>query len=131
MTCLARIAPRRRHRDAGVIEPFHDTPTEGPRPDRGSTLRSAAVYVVSVFAFAIAFLVVGSVLYDPVPLWVLVVFPLLVFAGAVGALYWTFRCGRPNGPRRWPARPLAGLAGSGVVPAGDVPVCRSAAPAAH
>jgi protein-S-isoprenylcysteine O-methyltransferase Ste14 len=73
------------------IEPFHDTPADGPRPDRGSTLRSAGIYVVSVFAFAIAFLVVGSLLYDPVPLWVLVVFPLLVFAGAVGALWRTFR----------------------------------------
>ncbi len=47
--------------------------------------------MVSVFAFAIAFLVVGAALYDPVPLWVLIVFPLLVFAGAVGALWWTFR----------------------------------------
>ena len=30
-----------------------------------STLRSAGIYVVSVFAFAIAFLVVGAALYDP------------------------------------------------------------------
>ncbi|MGZ8179089.1 hypothetical protein ACXVUM_14265 [Williamsia sp. SKLECPSW1] len=54
---------------------------------------------MSVFGFAIAFLVVGSLLYDPTPLWVLIVFPLLVFAGAVGALWWTFRMWQARG--RW------------------------------
>ncbi|WP_299575745.1 hypothetical protein [uncultured Williamsia sp.] len=44
-----------------------------------------------MFAFAIAFLVVGSLLYDPVPVWVVIAFPLIVFAGALGSLWWTFR----------------------------------------
>lgn len=69
----------------------HDKSPDGRDPDRVSTVRSAATYVGSVFGFAIAFAVLAAALYDPVPMWVLIVFPLLIFVGAIGALWRTYR----------------------------------------
>ena len=75
--------------DAGCIS------TQEPDP----TFRQAATYAVTVIIVAALFLGVGAALYDPVPLAIIIVFPLLVLAGAAGALWWTYRTWQAKG--RW------------------------------
>ncbi|GAA1456124.1 hypothetical protein [Williamsia maris] len=72
-----------------------DISTQEPDP----TFRQAATYAVTVIVVAALFLGIGAALYDPVPLVIIIVFPLLVLAGAVGALWWTFRTWQAKG--RW------------------------------
>ncbi len=63
------------------------------------TIGQAVTYAITVVIVAGSFLGAGIALYDPVPLVVVIVFPLLVLAGAIGALWWTFRTWQAHG--RW------------------------------
>ncbi|MBT0566638.1 hypothetical protein [Williamsia sp. CHRR-6] len=76
--------------------------TSGPDPHQPTpdpTVRQAVVYVATVMGLAVAFIAAGGLIYDTVPLEIVIVFPLIVFAGTVGAGWWTYRTWQAGG--RW------------------------------
>ncbi|WP_045821951.1 hypothetical protein [Williamsia herbipolensis] len=62
-----------------------------------TTIRSAGLYVLAVMVVALAFIGVAALLYDQVPTVMIVVFPLIILAGAVGALRRTYTCYKTGG----------------------------------
>ncbi len=68
-------------------------------PETDPAIRQALTYAITILVVAALFVGVGAALYDPVPLAIIIVFPLIIMVGAGGALWWTYRTWQAKG--RW------------------------------